>query len=70
VSCAQETTRTTTDTVWPSISSGYTASARNLANISYATDNVFSDGVSLQTGTVTGSLTEGYTVALAVGVSL
>lgn len=50
--------------------SGYTASARNLANISYVTDNVFSDGVSLQTGTVTGSPAEGYTVTLTVGVSL
>lgn len=50
--------------------SGYSVSARNLAAISYATDNVFSDGYSLQMGTVTGSATDGYTVTLTVGVSL
>ncbi|MFK3737876.1 intradiol ring-cleavage dioxygenase [Massilia sp. TN1-12] len=50
--------------------SGYASSARNLSGISYATDNVFNDGVTLQMGTVTGSVTEGYTVTLTVGVSL
>lgn len=56
------------DTVYAT--SAYSASARNLAAISYATDNVFNDGVTLQMGSVTGSLTEGYTVTLTVGVSL
>ncbi len=50
--------------------SAYSASARNLSAISYTTDNVFNDGVTLQMGTVTGSAAEGYTVTLTVGVSL
>lgn len=50
--------------------SAYASSARNLSGISYATDNVFNDGVTLQMGSLTGSITEGYTVTLTVGVSL
>ena len=49
--------------------SGYTASVRNLAQISYATDNVFSDGTSLQMAGVTGNATEGYVVTLTIGVN-
>jgi hypothetical protein len=49
---------------------GYTASVRNLANISYATDNVFSDGTALQIASVTGSASLGYVATLTVGVSL
>jgi hypothetical protein len=49
---------------------GYEASVRNLAGISYATDNVFSDGTTLQMASVTGSLAEGYVANLAVGVLL
>jgi protocatechuate 3,4-dioxygenase beta subunit len=49
--------------------SGYSASVRNLAAISYATDNVFSDGTALQIATVTGSATAGYVATLTVGVS-
>ncbi|MGX9712855.1 dioxygenase family protein [Janthinobacterium lividum] len=49
--------------------SGYTASVRNLAQISYATDNVFSDGTSLQMATVTGNATQGYVVTLIVAVN-
>ena len=49
---------------------GYSASVRNLANISLATDNVFSDGATLQTAAVTGSVTAGYSATLQVGVSL
>jgi protocatechuate 3,4-dioxygenase beta subunit len=48
----------------------YAASSRNLASMSYATDNVFSDGTSLQMGSVSGNATDGYTVTLTVGVSL
>ena len=48
---------------------GYTASVRNLANISYATDNVFSDGTSLQIAAVTGNATQGYVATLQVGVN-
>lgn len=50
--------------------SGYAASVRNLAGISYATDNVFSDGTSLQIASMTGSAAQGYTATLTVGVAL
>jgi protocatechuate 3,4-dioxygenase beta subunit len=50
--------------------SGYATSVSNLARISYATDNVFSDGTSLQIATVTGNPTQGYVATLQVGVSL
>ncbi|MES2347259.1 MAG: intradiol ring-cleavage dioxygenase [Pseudomonadota bacterium] len=49
--------------------SGYSASVRNLAQISYATDNVFSDGTTLQMGAVTGNVTDGYVVTLTIGVA-
>ena len=49
--------------------SGYTASVRNLAQISYATDNVFSDGASLQMASVTGNAADGYVVTLTVAVN-
>ncbi|MGX9697236.1 dioxygenase family protein [Janthinobacterium lividum] len=49
--------------------SGYTASVRNLSQISYAADNVFSDGTSLQMATVTGNATQGYVVTLIVAVN-
>lgn len=48
---------------------GYTTSVRNLARITYATDNVFSDGTSLQMVGVTGNATMGYVVTLTVGIS-
>ncbi|MCU6498265.1 intradiol ring-cleavage dioxygenase [Rugamonas sp. A1-17] len=48
---------------------GYSASVRNLAQISYATDNVFSDGYALQMTSVTGNATDGYVVTLTVGVA-
>jgi hypothetical protein len=50
--------------------SGYETSARNLAGISYATDNVFSDGTSLQMASVTGSPATGYVATLTIGVYL
>ncbi|MGK5078837.1 intradiol ring-cleavage dioxygenase [Janthinobacterium sp. HLX7-2] len=49
--------------------SGYTASVRNLAQISYATDNVFSDGISLQMASVTGNAMDGYVVTLTVALN-
>lgn len=49
--------------------SGYASSVRNLAAISYATDNVFSDGTALQIAGVTGSAAAGYVATLTVGVS-
>jgi protocatechuate 3,4-dioxygenase beta subunit len=50
--------------------SGYSTSVRNLSSISYATDNVFSDGTSLQMASVTGDAVNGYVVTLTIGVSL
>ncbi|HJV02553.1 MAG TPA: intradiol ring-cleavage dioxygenase [Burkholderiaceae bacterium] len=50
-------------------SAGYSASVRNLAQISYATDNVFGDGTALQMVAVTGNVTDGYVTTLTVGVS-
>jgi protocatechuate 3,4-dioxygenase beta subunit len=50
-------------------SSGYEASVRNLAGMSYATDNVFSDGTSLQIASVTGTPSLGYVATLTVGVA-
>ena len=50
--------------------SAYSTSARNLANISYATDNVFGDGTALQMASVTGDAVNGYVVTLTIGVSL
>jgi len=49
--------------------SGYSASVANFARMSFASDNVFSDGTSTEMSTVTGSVAEGYVVALQVGVS-
>ena len=49
--------------------SGYTASVRNLAQISYATDNVFSDGTSLQMASVSGNASDGYVATLTVGIN-
>ena len=51
------------------MASGYTASVRNLAQISYATDNVFSDGASLQMATVAGNATQGYVATLVIAVN-
>ncbi|GGX22342.1 hypothetical protein [Undibacterium macrobrachii] len=51
------------------IYSGYGAGARNLAQIGYPTDNVFSDGTALQMSRVTGNLKEGYVATLNLNVS-
>jgi hypothetical protein len=48
--------------------SAYASSAVNQAQITLATDLVFSDGASLELGTVTGDVTNGMTVALTIGV--
>lgn len=47
---------------------GYAQSVRNLAQISLESDNVFGDGVSSQMASVTGDVTNGYTLQLMVGV--
>jgi protocatechuate 3,4-dioxygenase beta subunit len=46
----------------------YEQSASNMARTSLDNDMVFSDGVSLQTPTITGDVTNGYTAAMVVGV--
>ena len=49
--------------------SGYSASVRNLSQISLSTDNVFSDDKAIhQLATVTGSVGKGYVANLTVGV--
>jgi protocatechuate 3,4-dioxygenase beta subunit len=52
-----------------STATGYSQSVTNLARISFATDGVFSDGTSTEMATVTGSVADGYAVALTVGIS-
>lgn len=47
---------------------GYLASRTNFARISFASDNVFSDGVTQQLAALTGDLTNGYAASLVVGV--
>jgi protocatechuate 3,4-dioxygenase beta subunit len=49
--------------------SGYSGSAANLAGTSLASDNVFRDGATLETPTVSGSVNAGYAAALTVGVT-
>jgi protocatechuate 3,4-dioxygenase beta subunit len=49
---------------------GYGASVRNLANISFARDMVFRDGISLQLASVTGSAASAYVATLQLGVAL
>lgn len=61
---------TFTDSVFSAIyaSSGYSASAANLAGTSLSRDNVFSDGVGLQVAATSGSVSGGYTASLQVAV--
>ena len=49
--------------------SGYESSVRNLAGITLATDNVFSDGSALELATMMGSVSAGYKAALTVAVN-
>jgi protocatechuate 3,4-dioxygenase beta subunit len=49
--------------------SGYSASVANLAAISFATDNVFSDGVTTQLATMTGDNSSGWVATLVVGIA-
>ncbi len=49
---------------------GYSASVSNLAQISFATDNVFSDGTSLQLATISGDTGSGYVASLQVGIAV
>jgi protocatechuate 3,4-dioxygenase beta subunit len=49
--------------------SGYEQSVRNLSQVSLQSDNVFSDGWTLETPSMTGSAGSGYASSLVVGVS-
>ncbi len=49
--------------------SGYEQSVSNMARVSLNSDMVFSDGVSLQTPSMTGNASSGYVSSLVVGVS-
>ena len=49
--------------------SRYSASSANYTRVSLATDNVFSDGTTNETPTITGSVADGYTIAMNVPVS-
>jgi protocatechuate 3,4-dioxygenase beta subunit len=55
--------------VYTSESSTYSGSLSNLNAISFATDNVFSDGYSTQMASMSGSISAGYTASLVVGIS-
>jgi hypothetical protein len=47
---------------------GYEQSVQNLSQVSLSSDMVFRDGVETETPTVTGSVDQGYAIALTVGV--
>jgi protocatechuate 3,4-dioxygenase beta subunit len=47
----------------------YPQSTQNLSQVSLATDNVFSDGAELETPTITGSVPDGYTIAMTAAIS-
>jgi protocatechuate 3,4-dioxygenase beta subunit len=47
---------------------GYEASIRNAAQVTLASDNVFSDGSSLELATMSGGVTEGFTATLTVAI--
>lgn len=49
---------------------GYGSSLSNFNSISFATDNVFSDGVTLEMTTVSGNVSDGYTATLTVGIAV
>ena len=48
--------------------SGYGNSSSNLASIKFSSDGVFSDGVTLELATLTGSVAAGYAATLTVGI--
>ena len=49
--------------------SGYGNSAANLSAISFASDNVFSDGTELQMASISGTTSNGYSASLVVGIA-
>lgn len=53
-----------------STATGYSQSVANLAQVSFATDLVFSDGTTTEMATVSGSVADGYTVSLQVAIAV
>ena len=51
-------------------SAGYPNSTQNLGQVSLATDMVFSDGAELETPTITGSVAEGYAIAMSAAITV
>lgn len=49
---------------------GYPNSTQNLSQVSLATDMVFSDGAELETPTITGSVADGYAIAMSAAVTV
>ena len=49
--------------------SGYSASVSTLSQVSLATDNVFSDGATLETPSISGDASAGFAIALTVGIA-
>lgn len=58
--------KTTCDQIYAT--AGYESSVTNLSQVSLSTDNVFSDGSSLELATSTGSVSTGLTATLTVAV--
>lgn len=52
-----------------STASGYASSLTNFNRISFASDNVFSDGYTTQLATLTGDVANGYAATLTVGIA-
>lgn len=50
--------------------SGYSASMSNFGGISFATDNVFNDGYSLEMTSLTGSVAQGYVANVTVAIAV
>jgi protocatechuate 3,4-dioxygenase beta subunit len=49
--------------------SGYSTSATNFSQMSFASDNVFSDGVTLEMVSISGDLSTGYTARITVSIA-
>jgi protocatechuate 3,4-dioxygenase beta subunit len=58
--------KATNDVVY--VTAGYEASVANQSQVSLASDNVFSDGSSLELATVAGSVAAGFTASLTVAI--
>ncbi|MDB4912438.1 MAG: dioxygenase [Gemmatimonadetes bacterium] len=64
--CRWRLPKATSDLVY--VTTGYAQSIQNTSQITLATDNVFSDGASLELATCTGRVSDGFTATLTVAV--